>query len=167
MTPFLAALLLALPPKQVPAAATDLEADVHAIGAGKAPCGRLFIRLTLWDDDHYSAIELGGGTVRFQEGDAQTEAALPPADCRRIARQLASRYPKTARWPKLWKRIRASRADDPGRTELTLRVGRRRLDLVVGEDLVQDVGFVAVLRAELSRLRPVASAPPVPPVQER
>lgn len=160
MTPFLAALLLALPPKQVPAAATDLDADLSALGAGKTPCGRLFIRLTLWDDDRYSAIELGGGTVRFRDGDAVTEAALSLTDCRRIARQLASRYPKTSRWPRLWKRIRTSRPDDPGRTELTLRVGRRRLDVVVGEELVQDVGFVAVLRAELMRLRPVASAPP-------
>ena len=159
MTPLLAALLLALPPKQVPAAATGLEADVRAIGAGKAPCGRLFIQLTLWDGERALSISLGGGSVRFRIGDAEIDAALAPADCRRIARQLAGRYPKAARWPRLWKRIRVSRDDDPGRTELTLRIGRRRFDLVVSEDLVQDVGFVAILRAELMRLAPSTTPP--------
>lgn len=35
-------------------------------------------------------------------------------------------------------------------------------DLVVGEELVQDVGFVAVLRAELMRLKPKPTPPPDP-----
>ena len=133
-----------------------LSADIAAGGKGRLGCTRLGVRLVAHDGERSVIVRLGAGavwiTVRAGLGPAEVfRGRLDPDDCKRIARQLAMRWPRTDRWPKLVRRFRKNPAGE-GDTELRIAVGPHALRVRVSEEDVQDVGFVAVLRGELFRL---------------